>query len=817
VGEDEVVLEADGALLVVSGADELAFALGVGEDVVSDEVVTAVVDVESAGFGVDDDVVFDDPAGRAFVEVDAPAAVAAGADVADAVVVHVAAGLFAEGVDSAHVGELFLADLGDVVVGDVVVVGGGIGKAPTPADGDAGEILTTCLMPKGRWLATGGADRTVRLWRLDSLQPDQAVEVRGGADSELLSLAASPNGRWLVSGCKDDLGRCWDLDGSVLPLKAVTISTGHHRLASQPSKWIGYPISPQTSPDASYLVQAVREKVLVWNLKSSEPNDSPAILDIPVDTPQSIKKSIIPEFRSSLDGGVLAAFGSDQRVRVWKMMGGKPLGLPSILDAQDLAVKHIFVSPDGSRLVAMSEDSKFCVWNPRTAVTGTAPVVVNLPFRARDAGQPQMWGNRLVIPAGEAGLLAWDLTGIGPYRAKGLIPEGVFSLALSSDGTKLATIRKDKRLHVYAVDDHLQLRDTFRSDDPILGYAFLLFSSNGQMLIELENGKAGVVWDLTINQKTECPGLSGSFAAGFSPDGHWIFSVRDQKGNGSLWNLTNPKNLRPLNLGGHLDAITSVAFNPAGSVMATGSSDGTVRLWDLTSAAPNENSLVLKSPIGAVNGIQFNADGSRLVATGVFRDAVIWDVRAADLIATAPLTVGRNLTWLEWKGAFAGKPYVKTLNLPVDVSVVKGMIDEADVRRPALGADTNSASFKAYSAVYGKAAELAKEAEDPDACDTVFRRGYAFGLEAVVKPAWDEELRHASDEGWVYQTNGAVLANKGDLKGAIVSFERYISWSEIHEYKAISALARCKGWVAQLKEGRNPFKDRRNVLGVWHW
>jgi WD40 repeat protein len=69
-------------------------------------------------------------------------------------------------------------------------------------------------------------------------------------------------------------------------------------------------------------------------------------------------------------------------------------------------------------------------------------------------------------------------------------------------------------------------------------------------------------------------------------------------------------------LTGHTDWINSVAVAPDGSVFASGSEDGTLRLWDGTTGVQIGEPISVHS-LGyrGVWGVSFSPDGQRVAAT----------------------------------------------------------------------------------------------------------------------------------------------------------------------------------------------------------
>lgn len=84
-------------------------------------------------------------------------------------------------------------------------------------------------------------------------------------------------------------------------------------------------------------------------------------------------------------------------------------------------------------------------------------------------------------------------------------------------------------------------------------------------------------------------------------------------------------------LEGHLNAVNDLTFSPDGKLVASGSADATVRLWDITTGAALQT---LEGHSKYVSAVVFSQNGRLVASTSSDHTVKVWDVATGSLLQT---------------------------------------------------------------------------------------------------------------------------------------------------------------------------------------
>ena len=180
------------------------------------------------------------------------------------------------------------------------------------------------------------------------------------------------------------------------------------------------------------------------------------------------------------------------------------------------------------------------------------------------------------------------------------------SLKFSPDGTRLATGN---------LDTTVQLWDTTTGEELIV---FQKPIEDNIWRLSRQNGKT-VVENPMKNERNGRPR-----ALAFSPDGS-LLACGSEDGTVKLWNSVTGKLIATFT--GHLSTVHQLTFSPDGNTLASGSADGTVRFWNIKNKKPIQNQIA--GHLWTRTAALLN-DDSTLVSVSSNGIISVWDLKNSE-------------------------------------------------------------------------------------------------------------------------------------------------------------------------------------------
>ncbi len=465
-------------------------------------------------------------------------------------------------------------------------------------EGHVGAVGAIAFTPNGAALATGGADKTVRLWNVADGKPRATF---AGSTDVVADLAISTDGKLLAAGGADKIARIWPLPAQAAATPAVPQSEFTHATAIT---------SLTFSPDGARL--AVAHALPSNTAAAAAPTTSiVTVWDQAVGQPLQRLAGHAADVAdvAFLADNATVATGSADKTIVLRTLSAQRVNVAAVGKLFNLSL-----STDGTQFATCGEDKKVNVWNAATGAKlfevgmgAVAPVTVALR------------GDKLQLAAAGSDnkLYLWPLTA---QRAGAAVttdlPAAVARLQFSDDGNKLAAACADKQLRVYNATDGALLESIPTTDAPIA----LAFTPDA-MALAAAGGNAALLQPLSATH--QLLGHEGAVtAATFSADGASVFSGGADK-TVRQWTLADGKATRTFT--GATDAITGLALSGDGMTLAACGADKFMRTWPTVAGPASVTAAQNIEHAAPVRDVSLSAEGSRAATAcddGVVR---VWD------------------------------------------------------------------------------------------------------------------------------------------------------------------------------------------------
>ena len=457
--------------------------------------------------------------------------------------------------------------------------------ASIPLNGHAGSVVSAAFSPDGALVVTASTDRTARIW---SASHGRLVATLDGHGSRVTAALFSPDGTLVATASADNTARVWQSDGTG-PVRELI---GHSRAVT----------AVAFNHDSTRLATVSKDGTArLWDTWAS----TPAIV---------LRGHLgdLDDVAFSPDGKRVATAGAgDYDARIWSV---RPWAKNAVFGRHSEDIRWVKVSSNGTRALTASKDDTVRIW---TLDGSRRPVV--LQGHTDDVYQAHfdLEGRRVLTASRDGTARIWNADD-GREFVKIEAHDGAVTNALyDRSGTRVITGSAGGATRIWDAATGAKIRDLLGHENRIFRIELCIDDAR---ILTLAKDDTARIWNIRTGAEiVSYPKQRGLYTGSCSPDGKHIATAADG-GKVTIWRVDGGL---VHELPGHSDTVASVRFSPDGTLLLTGSKDGTARLW---SVKTGQEVTMFRTGGGQLNNNEFSPDGTRVLTGSLDGIGRMWDI-----------------------------------------------------------------------------------------------------------------------------------------------------------------------------------------------
>ncbi|KAF2746891.1 WD40 repeat-like protein [Sporormia fimetaria CBS 119925] len=282
----------------------------------------------------------------------------------------------------------------------------------------------------------------------------------------------------------------------------------------------------------------------------------------------------------SPSGTLIATASADCTIKIWDAHTG---ALHHTLSGHLAGISTLAWSPDSTTLASGSDDKTIRLWNTSTGSAHPKPFIGHHNYIYSLAFSPK--GNMLVSGSYDEAVFLWDVRSARIMRSLPAHSDPIGGVEFVRDGTLIVSCANDGLIRVWDTATGQCLRTIVHEDNaPVTS---VKFSPNGKYILAWTLDSCIRLWDY-VEGKGRCVktyqghtnkkySLSGAFGVYGEGRKHAFVASGSEDGSVFLWDVSSKNVLQRLEA--HTGAVLSVDTHPSEPLIVSAGMDKTVRVW----------------------------------------------------------------------------------------------------------------------------------------------------------------------------------------------------------------------------------------------